>query len=204
MLGVYQYAPALFENQGLTNLTYKAGDTNGSVVKMWKAAQNGWKPPTTCSQNEYERLHKKTKSDASKGFIGHQFSFGGKYFQGYSGRMKGTEASKRVSNISKELYDVKFTPGSYEQFSRLKGYVIYCDPPYARYNKYYDEERHELKFDTRKFLDWCKRMNEHNIVFVSEYRVPSKDFTQIYRQKHSSNHCGQQGANYDKLCVVKV
>ena len=43
MLGVYQYIPELFEEEGL-KLKYKAGDTNKSVIMMWNEAQKGWEP----------------------------------------------------------------------------------------------------------------------------------------------------------------
>ena len=45
MLGVYRHVPDFFEEEGETNLSYKAGDYNKSVVKMWQAAKKGWKPP---------------------------------------------------------------------------------------------------------------------------------------------------------------
>ena len=59
MLGVYQHIPNLYDNElnlrskeGLENLNYVAGDTNNSVVMMWKAAQKGWKPPTKVSEKK--------------------------------------------------------------------------------------------------------------------------------------------------------
>jgi hypothetical protein len=56
MLGVYRHIPEFFEEESYDNLTYLAGDGNGSVIKMWKAAQNGWKPPTICSEKTYNKL----------------------------------------------------------------------------------------------------------------------------------------------------
>jgi hypothetical protein len=83
MLGVYKHIPELFEEEGYDDLTYLAGDINESVIKMWRAAQNGWKPPTTSSKQEYEKFKKSKHSSPKKGFIGHACSFGGIYLSSY-------------------------------------------------------------------------------------------------------------------------
>ena len=41
MLGVYQHIPELFDDDDFPPLKYKAGDMNESVIKMWKAVQEG-------------------------------------------------------------------------------------------------------------------------------------------------------------------
>ena len=35
-----------------------ANDINEDIIKMWKSLQNGWKPPTHCNKDEYEKLKK--------------------------------------------------------------------------------------------------------------------------------------------------
>jgi site-specific DNA-adenine methylase len=55
MLGVYKHIPELFKDNK-PKLKYKAGDMNKSVIMMWKAAQKGWKPPTSCSEEHYNEL----------------------------------------------------------------------------------------------------------------------------------------------------
>jgi hypothetical protein len=77
MLGVYKHIPELFEEEGYDDLKYLAGDGNGSVIKMWKAAQKGWKPPNTCSEKKFFDLKYSNADSAEKGYIGHQYSFGG-------------------------------------------------------------------------------------------------------------------------------
>lgn len=83
MLGVYQHIPDLFKDHK-PKLKYKAGDTNKSVILMWKEAQKGWKPPTKCSEEHYNELKYNGEDSAEKGFVGHQCAFGGYYFSGYA------------------------------------------------------------------------------------------------------------------------
>ena len=181
MLGVYQHIPNLFDDHK-PKLKYKAGDINKSVIKMWKSAQKGWKPPTFVSENQFNRLKQSTANSAIKGYVGHQYSYGGQYFEGYAPKYGKSQdssvASKRVCNIAKNLKDVVFNPGMYTQFSNLKGYVIYCDPPYP--NTYY---KHKLDFDHDDFWNWCRKMSKDNIVFVSSYTAP-KDFEEIFSTSH--------------------
>ena len=181
MLGVYQHIPELFEDHR-PKLKYKAGDTNASVIKMWKAAQKGWKPPTTCSEEQYDRLKASKATSALKGFVGHQCSFGGIFFGGFGGRYGkstsiGTSANK-VKRIASEVSRVSFTHGSYTQFSKLKGFIIYCDPPYSGTQCRYGD-----RFDTDNFWDWCEKMSENNLVFISEYSRPPGNTVEVYRSK---------------------
>ena len=211
MLGVYRHIPELFEEEGFDDLQYLAGDANESVVLMWRAAQKGWRPPARCSYNEYKRLESARRASRLKGFIGHQCSFGGKYFQGFSGgRPKSripraidiSRASQRVSEIATGLKSVDISHGIYSQFSNLKGYIVYCDPPYSKYNKYYDEFKHELKFDKERFWDWCHRMSRNNIVMVTEYSAPS-GVRSIKKFRHTSNHRGNVKSNKEILYLVE-
>lgn len=182
MLGVYRHIAPLLKQ--LLNPTrwapFKAGDYNKSLILMWQKAQKGWNPPTTCTEKKYNDLKEQTRASAEKGFIGHQYSFAGQYFKGYRGiygnKGEYAKASENVSDIASELKDVAFTQGRYTQFSRLKNYIIYCDPPYTDNSKsyYFDEEHTRLTFDHIEFWEWCLKMSKHNIVFVSEYTCPKQ------------------------------
>jgi site-specific DNA-adenine methylase len=187
MLGVYRHIPELFEDHR-PRLKYKAGDINESVIKMWQAAQKGWKPPTQCSETKYNKL-KYAPSSALRGYIGHQYSFGGQYFAGYApkyGKTKdSSKASEAVCQIGKILKDVEFRYGSYVKFWNLQGYVIYCDPPYEDtvsryYNKHSDET---LGFNSEEFWEWCRLMSQNNIVFVSNYSAPD-DTQMVMKSSH--------------------
>lgn len=173
MLGVYRYIPELIDIN-----KFKAGDINESVIKMWNGVKNGWKPPIKVSKIEYEKLKLNTNPSKEKGFIGHQYSYGGQYFMGFRGdygnKTSYHKASQNVIDIAKELKKVKFTSGEYTQFSNLKNYIIYCDPPYKDTSRYTDELGVYRKFDDDKFWKWINIMSKNNMIFITEYKNPPK------------------------------
>ena len=179
MLGVYQHIPKYF---GESEMKYKAGDMNESVIKMWEAVREGWVPPNSCSEERYNELQNDEASSAEKGYIGHQFSFGGGNFKGYVGKYRGAQTTfktvpNKISKIARDLQDVEFSCGSYRQFSDLENYIIYCDPPYANTRCKYSD-----KFDSEEFWEWVRNMSKTNVVFVSEYSAPT-DFECIFENK---------------------
>jgi len=179
MLGVYQHIPELFKEEGLFLKKYKAGDTNKSVIMMWEDAKRGWEPPTTMTEKKYNKL-KDGPDSAVKCFVGHQYSFGGQYFKGYSHKYGKTgnypRTRARIKNTARKMSKTVFKHGSYTQYSNLKDYVIYCDPPYNNSHQWYREEG---TFDSKEFFEWCRKMSEHNIVFVTEYKAP-RDFEKVW------------------------
>ena len=170
---------------------------------MWQDVQQGWVPPNSCSEENYNQLKNDIESSAEKGFIGHQFSFGGIYFgnfvgnYGYSTTMK--LPPKKVCKIAGELIDVEFTVGSYTQFSNLENYIIYCDPPYSKTEcRYYTEDNSRLKFNHESFWEWVREMSKTNVVFVSEYSA-SEDFKCVYENKKISVSRGRKTMGSEKL-----
>jgi len=203
MLGVYQHIPELFDDDDFHPLKYKAGDMNESVIKMWKAVQRGWVPPNSCSKSTYNRLKDNRASSVEKGYIGHQYSYGGIYFgkfvgnYGYSTTMK--LPPKKVCKIAEDLIDAKFTAGPYTQFSSLENYIIYCDPPYSKTEcRYSTEDGSRLKFNHEEFWEWVRRMSRNNIVLVSEYKAP-RDFKQVLKQRKTSISRGRKTTGSEKL-----
>jgi site-specific DNA-adenine methylase len=186
MLGVYQHIPELYKEEGLAKINYKAGDTNKSVIMMWKEAQKGWKPPKKTTEKEYNKLWRGPDT-ALKGYIGHQYSFGGQFFNGFAPKYgknpDSTKASNKVHNIATKLKNVSFYNKSYTYFSNLKGYIIYCDPPYEKTNSRYYESHKKKLFDSEEFWEWCRNMSEENIVFVSSYNAPD-EFEEVFSSTH--------------------
>lgn len=180
MLGVYHHIQELYKDRGLENLSYMAGDTNRSVIIMWNSAKRGWTPPTSMTEKKYNKLRWGPDS-AEKGFVGHQYSFGGQYFKGYLPKYGKTSnfprVVERVRKIARKSDNVVFRHGSYIQYSNLRNYVIYCDPPYANREQCYSES-----FDSLGFFEWCRKMAENNIVYVSEYKAP-QDFEKIWSRE---------------------
>jgi len=192
MLGVYQHIPKEFEDH--RKFTYKAGDANASVIKMWQRAQKGWKPPRKCTEAQYEKLKSSTTPSAERGFIGHACSFGGQYFKAFKNKhlhgLSTTQKDRRVAGqadrvtqIASQMDCVKFSSGNYTQFSNLRNYIIYCDPPYYGAASYYFDENRKLRtFDHEKFWDWCREMSRHNLIFLSGYN-PVADFCLVWEAR---------------------
>jgi DNA adenine methylase len=176
--------------EGKTNMKYLAGEINESVVKMWNAAKKGWKPPTkNYGRKKWYKLKDDGKTSAIKGFVGHSNTLRGIYFGSYfeHKNSKIKTNSERVQNIGNILKknNVTLTNGNYAQFSNLRNYVIYCDPPYKNTETHYSsgfKNRDKSNFYSRQFYEWCRKMSKDNIVFVSEYSAP-KDFEKIWSKK---------------------
>jgi site-specific DNA-adenine methylase len=186
MLGVYRHIPDLFSDHK-PKLTYKAGDVNESVIEMWKESKKGWVPPTSCTEKVFNAL-KQGPNSAMRGYIGHQYSFAGQFFAGYAPKYGKTgnssKASENIVAISSKIQHVQLRCCQYESFSNLKGYIIYCDPPYSSSNcKYFSKNGDQLNFDTERFWNWCRYMSEHNLVFVSGYEAP-RDFLLVFSNNH--------------------
>ena len=117
--------------------------------------------------------------------------YGGQYFNGYAPKYgkspKSNTASKKVCTIGKLMKKTRFTTGSYKQFSKLKGYIIYCDPPYVGFKCNY-----KLSFNNEEFWKWCDKMAVYNVVFVSGYNAP-KNIQSIFKSKHKLTGTGVQG-----------
>lgn len=183
MLGVYRHIPDLFDN---TKLKYKAGDVNISVIMMWQALQRGWKPVHKLTKTQYNKLKQDGAASAEKGFYGHAYTYRGEFLDTYFPHQDSTikHNVESVCDIAEDLNFVKFSEGSYTQFSRLKGYVIYCDPPYQDTISRYSEgkNRELLKFNSDNFWRWCENMSENNIVIISSYKAP-KNFKKVFSLK---------------------
>lgn len=186
MLGVYQHIPELFEDHEPA-FEYKAGDINESVVMMWQDAQKGWIPPSVVTEEEFFDL-KNSENSALKGYVGHQYSYGGRYFTSYSPNygkpINMNTTAKKIPKIAQKLENVEFSQGIYEQYSDLEKYVIYCDPPYeGTSSPYHGKNDKKIQFNHEAFWEWCRKMSINNLVYISSYKAP-KDFKCILEHDH--------------------
>ena len=158
------------------------------LLRCGMPQKKGWKPPEkNYPKKKWLELKNNNKTSAIKGFVGHANTFRGQFFDSYfkHQNQKIKTNSQRVVKVAKILKsnNVTIKKGSYIQFSGLKGYVIYCDPPYSKtVSRYYHGNETNVsmsKFDSEDFWNWCRNMAEDNIVFVSEYKAP-KDFEKIW------------------------
>lgn len=177
MCGVMAKIIPLFEDSEII-LTYKAGDINNSVIKMWNAAMCGWTPPANCSKKEYNIVIN-DKDSAEKGYLGHVCTYRGSYCGAYfkNKQSKLDSNRNRVIEYGKifKSVDVKFSNGQYTQFSKAKNSIIYCDPPYDN-----TEQRYIEKFDFDMFKEWCIKMSRNNIVLVSSYDIDDPNFILVF------------------------
>ena len=152
---------------------------------------------------EYEKVknNKEGYEDWYLGLVGFLGSFGAKYFGGYARHNKEdfSEQIQRgsIKNLKKQyknLKDVKFICSDflYLPKDKIKGYVIYCDPPYRNTTKYKTE-----KFPYEEFYEWCREMSKNNIVLISEYWMPN-DFECIWQKESKVNFDSNRKSNNDK------
>lgn len=156
----------------LNEIQIIAGDSNKSLICMWKSLCDGWVPDiSNATRKRYIQLKGNGESSAEKGFLGHVVSYGGLYFKTFTESLvPRLPSSKRsVIRISEKLRNVKFQEGDYTQFSELENHLIFCDPPYEKNSRYFDENNKLVKFDSMSFWNWCKYMSEkNNIIVVNE------------------------------------
>lgn len=153
-------------------------DVHQDLIMLWNAVQDGWIPPDTVSEEEYE-LAKSAPSSALRGFIGFGCSFGGKWFGGYARGYKGRNyASNARNSILKKSSGLNHSgcyiiQCSFEDLSP-EASLIYCDPPYASTTKYNGTDH----FNHQRFWNVIRDWSINNIVIVSEFDAPP-DFTCI-------------------------
>lgn len=161
--------------------------------------------PTEVSEEYYKSI-KTHEPDPIKSWVRFHCSFGGKFNNGYAKNNRGVnycmEGRKNTIRQSNKLQGVKLINGSYEEYSDFENCLIYCDPPYEGTTSYKTSA-----FDHTKFWDWCRKMSEKNLVFVSEYKAPD-DFICVWGGEVKTNFASQRnGATHkavEKLFRYKV
>lgn len=152
------------------DISISCTDKNDSIIQMWKAFQSNWVPDTTMSREQFNDLKCSKESSPMKGFYGHALTFGGLYFQCYQESLEKSlpSVSRRCSEMANVMKNVHFFSGDYMSCRSVQNSLIFCDPPYSKYNRYYDEENNRLVFDTEAFWNWCLQMSRENVVIVNE------------------------------------
>ncbi len=164
--------------------------------------------PSTISEYEYNivKNNKDKYEDWYVGPIGFCSTFGAKYFGGYARDRKGNRdiSNEGIRNLKKQapnLKDIIFLNCSFLDLpkDKIKGYVIYCDPPYKGTLKYKTED-----FPYEEFYQWCRDMSKHNMVLISEYNMPN-DFECIWTKESKVNFdSGRQSNDSKNIRVEKL
>ena len=185
------------------NCNNKIGcDIHTELIELLKYVQYNYnKLPLTILEEEYNNV-KNNKDNYPKwyvGLVGFCATFGCKYFGGYARRysrknnMPIDVPAGAINNLRKQgpnLKDIKFVNCSFLDLpnDKIKGYVIYCDPPYRNTTKYSTKN-----FPYELFYDWCRELSKNNIVLVSEYNMPD-DFKCIW-EKNIKINIGAKNSN---------
>lgn len=168
-------------------------DVHPELIAMYKAVQRGWLPPDYVTEEEYNRLKAGKGEPHVRGYVGFSHAFGGKWFDTYArdkrgkGLYKNIEDRGRVSKTvilkqSELLKGVKFVNGAYHDLDIPAKSIVYCDPPYEGTAGY-----GSLKFNSRNFWQWCRRIAEEgHSIFISEYKAP-EDFTCVWSGTINNN-----------------
>jgi site-specific DNA-adenine methylase len=160
---------------------YKLGDKNPYIIKIWRFLKVGWIPYDSCTKEIYDAS--KTKSDVQSIFLGYACSYLGIFRNTYMPNRNIKRQADACVEIGKILKtnNVVLKSGDYTDFSSLKGFIIYCDPPYRNTQApYYVGNIRGDKFDYKVFIDWCLEMSKYNLVYISEYSKPFDQCKLIY------------------------
>lgn len=166
-------------------------DANRYAIAFFQALRDGWEPPVVCAEEEYLAVKLDYKSDAGaygdalKFWVGHEFSYMGKFFNKYINSCYGEPEHKlwqyRRSRIAKArrvaLMATHLVCQSYADVHPCPGAVVYCDPPYKSTSCLYNKG-----FSHDDFYDWCREHSRQAMVYVSEYNMP-EDFVEIWEKQ---------------------
>jgi len=149
-----------------------AYDSNESLINLWIALQNGWIPPESISEDEYNQL-KNAIDSPLRTFAGLGCSFSGKWFGGYARETKSDRnycLNTRNSLLKKiqRLRNVNFKCVNFFDIE-VENTIMYLDPPYegTTQNGYIQES-----FDSDLFWKHADSLSKSNVVLVSEYKAP--------------------------------
>jgi len=154
-----------------------ANDVNYYLIELFRAVQNGWKPPDFVPFELYQdiRKHKDRYEPELVGFVGFGCTFGGKWFGGYARDKEGNNyAARAVGALTKQarlIQGVDIRCGSYADLEIPEHSLVYCDPPYLGTTGY------KSKIDHKDFWDWVRGFDCRDVaVLVSEYAAPDGFF----------------------------
>ena len=169
-----------------------AADSNEYLIQALKLIRDNPESLPKNNQEFTEEMYNQIKYDDSnkalKGYAGFCFSFGGKWFGGWSrtdsnGISKRDYVAESYRNAIKQsplLKDIEFVCCDYQDLIIPDSSIVYYDPPYLNTTKYKD------KFDHNRFYDYCRIISQKHEVYISEYWLPS-DFEILWEMEISSS-----------------
>lgn len=178
-----------------------ASDKHVALISMWQSLLDGWQPPNTISEDEYEDAKSLPDTDPLKAFIGFGCSFSGKYFGGYARSGKRNYASNARNSLFRKIASMPPVTFYHADFMTCdppeSHMLIYCDPPYNNTTGYSTGD-----FNTSAFYNRCRTLSASgHTVIISEYAAPS-DFScvlQIPTKTDMRNTNGNREDRTEKL-----
>ncbi len=174
-------------------------DIHPSLIAMYQAIARGWVPPSSVSQDEWERAKTLPDDDPFKAFAGFACSFGAKWFRGYARGPRSTArvvtdrnwAGESARNLLKIVPALVRRGCTFERIDFLDvepprvdfSGVLYLDPPYRNVQTSYGFEFDFDRFDARA-KQWARITD----VFVSEYALPYGE--EVWRSRAMSHGLG--------------
>lgn len=157
-----------------------ASDANEKLIALWQALQDGWIPPISLTEEEYNTIkaNQDSMNPALVAFAGFGLSFAGKWFGGYAREDSDRKYAKDARN---SLLKLRITGVTFFHANFIgreppeEAMMIYCDPPYAGTTGYQATGR----WDPTPFWWWARELaDQGHTVLISEYQAPD-DFTCI-------------------------
>lgn len=180
-----------------------ACDANEDIIKLFLALKKGWKPPSTCEEEKFDKLKKSKTHSALRGFVGVACSYSGIFFSGYriqaGKRNYITNSRNGFLRMVPYLKYIEFMDArDYRQFNPVNC-TIYCDPPYKG-NGF--NSIHFKEFNHDEFWKTMRHWSENNLVIISEYTAPS-DFVCVWSKQMKSNYNISVIHRTEKLFIAK-
>lgn len=146
-------------------------DAHPDLIALWQAVIDGWVPPTSLSEEQYQALRREPDPSALRGFAGFGCSFGGQWFGGYArnadGRNYADVSSRGIVRKAAQMRGVEVLCRRFEDVAVTSECVVYADPPYANTKGY------SVDFDSAAFWRTAAAWADTGAaVLVSEYAAP--------------------------------
>jgi DNA adenine methylase len=185
-----------------------AYDKCKDLILLWKEIKKGmFKVPRNVSERTWNKYKKQKEPSAMRAFIGFGCSFGGVWFSGFVNKYDPNGIKSAIKSIKrKEKYVKKINKIGYKDYKnvKLKGYLVYCDPPYNNKTEYKATNNNNTGFDSDEFWDIIRKWSKDNIVIISEYKAP-KDFKCIWKKSIPARISPDKSQrNIEKLFIYKT
>lgn len=177
-------------------------DRHYYLIQMWKRALEGWIPPTSVSEEEYQEIKKNPQDydPALVGFVGFACSFSGKWWGGYCRDNTGRNYAKNGSNsILKKIgklkdKNIQLFNKNYSEVNIPENSIVYSDIPYKNSTQYSKKEVGSFCHDS--FYNWVRKAVRipKCKIYISEYRnnVPD-DFRVVWSHKSKKDIRNKNG-----------